>query len=267
MLIAHVSDTHIVPAGEMLAGRLDSAARLGEVVDAILALDVRPDCVLLTGDLTDRGHAEAYAVLRQVLSRLPMPVYAIPGNHDAREPMRAAFADCPWMPQAPGSRVCYRFQADPYAVLALDSLVEGRDHGELGPAQLDWLRAQLASDPGRPTLLMLHHPPVNSGIALMDGMKLADAAALGDIVASHPSIERILCGHLHRSMHVRWRGTIVSVPFSSVEQLELTFSPRAPLATVQEPSGFQLHYHDPAGGLVSHNVPVGAFPGPFRVWG
>ena len=262
MLIAQLSDTHITEAGELLAGRIDSAAALARAVDTLLALDTRPNAVLLTGDLTDRGTPGAYAALRRVLARLAMPIYAIPGNHDRREAMRHAFADCEWMPREPGSRLCYSVEIGRYALIALDSLVEGEDHGELGEAQLDWLRARLQEVRGRPTLVMVHHPPTASGIAVMDAMKLVDADRLGAIVAAHPNIERILCGHLHRAMHLRWRGSVVSVPVSTVEQLHLAFAADAPLGTVQEPPGLQLHYDHPADGLVTHAVPVGSFKGP-----
>jgi Icc protein len=245
MLIAQISDTHITSPGELLAGRIDSAACLAQVVDAILALDTAPDCVLLTGDLTDRGAPQEYA--------------------DLREPLREAFADCAWMPSVPGSRLCYRTQVGPYALIALDSLVEGEDHGSLGVPQLAWLREALVALDGQPTLVMVHHPPANSGIGAMDAMKLRDAAAFGELVAMHPNIERVICGHLHRSMHLRWRGSVISVPVSPVDQIHLTLDPGARLGSVQEPPGFQLHFRDPVDGLVTHAVPVGRFAGPFSV--
>ena len=263
LLIAHITDTHITPPGRLLAGRLDSAARLAQAVRTIQALDVAPDCVLATGDLADRGEPEAYALLRATLAPLAMPVYAIPGNHDRREAMRQAFSDCDWMPRATGAPLCYDVRVGDLALIALDSLVEGEDHGLLGEAQLDWLEQRLAAARARPVVVMLHHPPVTSGIAIMDMMKLRDADRLGAIVARHPNIERILCGHLHRSMHLRWRGTVVSVPSSTVEQVHLGLAPDAALATIQEPPGLQLHYWIPGQGLVTHNVPIGAFAGPF----
>lgn len=263
MLIAQITDTHITPRGMLMGGRLDSAANLARVVDRLLALDTQPDCVLMTGDLTDRGQPEAYAVLRNALSKLPMPVYAIPGNHDDREAMRQAFADCAWMPAVPGNRICYEIDLGPFRLFALDSLVDGKDYGMLGAGQLDWLQQRLAASRDARVLLMVHHPPVNSGVAVMDAMKLRDAASLGEIVADHPNIERILCGHMHRAMHLRWRGTVVSIPVSTVEQIHLGFAPAAPLGTIGEPPAFQLHYDDPSDGLVSHAVPVGRFDGPY----
>lgn len=261
MLIAHITDTHLTKRGVLMSGRLDSAANLDRAIDRLLALDTRPDCVLLTGDLTNRGDPEAYARLRAALARLSMPVYAIPGNHDSREAMRQAFSDCPWMPAA--GRLCYEADVGAFRLLALDSLVDGKEYGMLGPDQLDWLAQRLAASRAARVLLMVHHPPINSGVAVMDAMKLRDAAALGDLVAAHPNIERVLCGHMHRSMHMRWRGTVVSIPFSTVEQIHLGFAPDAPLGTIGEPPGFQLHYDDAEDGLVTHAVPVGSYDGPY----
>ena len=227
MLIAQISDTHITPPGERLAGRIDSSERLAQAVRTIQSLDVAPDCVLASGDLTDRGEPQAYAELRRELAALTMPVYAIPGNHDRRESLRHAFADAPWMPKAAGTRLCYRVALEDLALIALDTLVEGEAYGMLGEAQLEWLARELHEIGPRPVLVMLHHPPVASGIAVMDTMMLRDADRLGAIVARHPNIERIVCGHLHRSMHLRWNGTVVSVPSSTVEQVQLVLSPTA----------------------------------------
>jgi 3',5'-cyclic AMP phosphodiesterase CpdA len=116
-------------------------------------------------------------------------------------------------------------QAGPVTVLALDTLVEREDHGELGESQAAWLAQRLQRATSRPVVIMLHHPPLNSGIVVMDSMKLRDAMRFGEIVSGHSNIERVLCGHLHRAMHVRWRNTLVSVPSSTVEQLRLAGRP------------------------------------------
>jgi 3',5'-cyclic AMP phosphodiesterase CpdA len=263
MLIAQVSDTHIMPKGELLYDRLDSSINLTLTVRQILQLDTMPDCLLLTGDLTDRGQPGAYDHLREILEPLPMPIYAIPGNHDRREAMRAAFSDCAWMPQATGEPIRYSFDAGRLRICALDTLVEGQDHGALGADQLDWLEAELAAARDRPVIVMLHHPPVKSGIPSMDAMRLRSPAALGKVIERYGNIERVICGHLHRSMHVRWRGTTVSVSPSTVDQIFLAFQRHTPPAAIAEPMGFQLHYWDDDDRLITHVAAVGEFDGPF----
>jgi 3',5'-cyclic AMP phosphodiesterase CpdA len=263
MLIAQFSDTHIMPKGELLYGRVDSAANLAQAVRQLGALDTLPDCVLLTGDLTDQGSPEAYVHLRELLAPLKMPLYAIPGNHDRREPLRAAFADFAWMPKGVGQPIRYSFDVGPMRVFALDTLVEGEDGGALGSDQLAWLDQSLGAAGTRPSIVMLHHPPVKSGIPSMDAMRLRAPHELGEIIARHSHVERVICGHLHRTMHVRWHGTTVSVSPSTVDQIFLAFKKETPPAAIAEPMGFQLHYWDATDRLITHVVPIGEFAGPF----
>ena len=91
MLIAQISDLHIKPKGELAMGRVDTAGHLARAVAHIKTLRPAPDLVLATGDLVDGGKPEEYAHLRSLLAPLPMPVYLIPGNHDARRASRASW--------------------------------------------------------------------------------------------------------------------------------------------------------------------------------
>jgi 3',5'-cyclic AMP phosphodiesterase CpdA len=85
MLIAQLSDMHLRAEGQLLYDRIDTAAYLERAVAHVLTLDPRPDVVIMTGDLVEAGKPEEYARLRRLIAPLPMPVYVIPGNHDARE--------------------------------------------------------------------------------------------------------------------------------------------------------------------------------------
>ncbi|MEK7996515.1 MAG: metallophosphoesterase, partial [Planctomycetota bacterium] len=85
MLIAQITDMHLKGEGELLFGRVDTTGFLERAVAHVNALDPRPDIVLATGDLVNDGGPEQYANLRRVLAPLDMPVFMIPGNHDARD--------------------------------------------------------------------------------------------------------------------------------------------------------------------------------------
>src|SRR5262245_50286827 len=99
MLIAHITDTHITAPGTLLMGIVDTAAALARAVAAISELEPAPDVTVLTGDLVETGAPEEYVQLRALLAPLRMPVFVIPGNHDAREPMRQAFIGDGYLPQ------------------------------------------------------------------------------------------------------------------------------------------------------------------------
>lgn len=264
MLIAQISDMHIKAPGVLLYKRIDTAGFLDRAVAHVMALDPRPDVVLATGDLVDGGKPEEYAFLREMLAPLSMPVYLIPGNHDTRDGMRAGFPDHAYLPTS--GFLQYAVEDLPVRLLALDTLVEGRPYGELCEDRLAWLEARLAES-DRPTILFMHHPPFDCGIAAFDGARLnTGGERLAEIVRRHPHVERLMCGHVHRPIQTRFAGTVASIAPGTAHQAALDLRPGAPLSMSLEPPGLALHRWMPAGGLVTHLSYVGEFGGarPFR---
>ena len=94
-------------------------------------------------------------------------------------------------------------------------------------------------------------------------MGLADAGALAAIVSRHPVVERVLCGHVHRSIQARFAGTIASVAPSTAHQVSLDLRPGAAESFKLEPPGYHLHWWRPDASLVTHLMTIGSFPGPF----
>ena len=99
MLIAQITDTHITKPGKLLMGLVDTASALERAVSALNQLNPSPGITVLTGDLVEGGEREEYDHLRVLLAPLRMPVFAIPGNHDARQPMREAFLEDGYLPR------------------------------------------------------------------------------------------------------------------------------------------------------------------------
>lgn len=261
MIFAQISDLHVTAPGQVCMDRVDTAGLLRACVARLAALDPAPDLVIASGDLVDLGAPEEYAHLRGLLAPLSMPVYAIPGNHDDRAHLRAAFADQAYLPRE--GFIQYVVDPGPVRLVFLDTLIPGQDGGELCGARLDWLASRLAEAPDRPTVIVMHHPPFLTGVANLDDMGLAGAEDLARLLARSPQVERILCGHLHRSIQVRWHGVLASVCPSTAHQVALGLRPDEPLCYVMEPPGFQLHAWVSGSGLVSHTLFSGRFPGPY----
>ncbi|MDX1889253.1 phosphodiesterase [Mycolicibacterium sp. 050158] len=257
MLIAHLSDPHVRPHGVLYQGVVDSNARLAEAVARVWAMDPRPDLVLLGGDLVDHGQPAEYAALREILAALPIPMLVIPGNHDDRENLRAAFADHAYLPRSGPLHYCV--DEHPVRVVALDSTVPGHHHGHLDEASLEWLAATLARDPDKPTLLMLHHHPIPCGIEYLDEYRYFDGDALRQVVEGVDNVEIVLCGHVHRSMLTRWAGTVLSSCPSTATEIDLDLTADAQPSSHGGPRGFMLHRFDAGQGLVSHTIQLGDF--------
>ena len=255
MLIAQITDTHIKPEGVLAYQRVDTAAFLARAVEHILHLDPRPDLVFATGDLVDAGTPEEYRHLRHLLAPLPMPVHLVPGNHDDREAMRQVFPDHTYLP--PRGFIQYVVDGGGLRIVALDTLLPGSPAGLMDAERIGWLDARLREAPATPTLIFMHHPPFQTGIAYMDGIGLEGADALADVVRRHPQVERIACGHLHRTIQARWAGTAVSTAPSTAHQVALDVRENVDLGFTLEPPGYALHLWRRGLGLVSHVVAVG----------
>lgn len=263
MIIAQITDFHVRPPGVTAYGGIDTNAMLRRAVEAIARLDPRPDCLIATGDLSDCGLPEEYEVIAEVLGALPMPSFLIPGNHDRPDVMRNCLAGRhPYLRQDP-HHLNYVIDDFPVRLIALDSVVAGQHGGEIDAGREAWLGHALARKPSRPTLVFMHHPPFPTGVAAMDPMMCRTAPSFAALIARHPEIERIVTGHYHRPIVVRWAGTIGFVAPSTAHQVFLDLREGQPTRLVMEPPGFALHTYRPATGIVSHVVPIGDF-GPVR---
>jgi len=104
----------------------------------------------------------------------------------------------------------------------------------------------------------MHHPPFLMGIPPWDAIALrsADREKLGDILARHEHVERVLVGHVHRAISTQLGGRpVMSVPSTYIQGL-LDFS-ATELALSGDPPGFAVHALVD-GKLVSHVQPVRA---------
>jgi len=257
-LCAHISDLHVVAPGELAGGAVDTLPFLVAAVDQLNRLDPRPDLVIATGDLVDEGRADQYRQLAATVAALEAPLRLVPGNHDDRDQLRAAFPDHDYLGRGP--TVDYVVDG-PVRLVVLDSLVPGAPGGRLTRRQLDWLDAALAAEPERPAIVALHHPPFPTGIGHMDRMALDDLSSrrLADVVGRHPNVERVVCGHLHRTISRRFAGSVAATVPSVAHAVTLELRPGGPPAWTLEPPAITLYLWRPDLGLIAHQLPIGTF--------
>lgn len=262
MLIAHISDLHVRPRQVLYQGLVDSNAMLQAAIRHLNGLSPQPDLIILTGDVVDAGSPAEYEVAREILADIRQPLLAIPGNHDERETFRRAFADLGYLP-ASGPLHFIAADQGPVRIIALDVTVPGSHHGDMDDAAVTWLDAALGLEPDRPTIIMMHQPPFATGITYMDEYDCRRGDRLAEIVSRYPAVERIVCGHIHRSMQLRFGGTVLCTAPSTATAIALRLSRDAEPASYIEPPAFLLHHWTPNAQLITHLVPVGSFPGPF----
>jgi Icc protein len=266
MLLAQITDTHIKADGTLAYGRVDTAGHLAAAVAALNVLQPRPDLAIVTGDLVDFGRVDEYERLRSLLSPLQIPYLLVVGNHDARAELRTVFKDHAYLRHG-GDFVQYAIEDWPVRIVAVDTMVPMQGGGTLCAERLDWLDRTLAQRPGRPTIVAMHHPPFVTGIGHMDRIGLSDSTGLARVVSRYPNIERIICGHLHRDIQVRFAGTVAGTCPSVAHQVALDLRDDAPPHFKLEPPGFQLHHWRDGHGLRTHTAFIGNFAGPYPFFG
>lgn len=254
MLIAQISDTHVQLPGGLLDRNYDTAGNLERAVHHLNRLAPQPDVVLLTGDAVDAGTAQEYGRLREILSTLKAPLFVIPGNHDGRDTMRAAFRDGGYLPT--DGFLHYTLDAWPVRLIGLDTHIPGDHGGELCASRLAWLAARLGEARERPTLIFMHHPPFRTGLTVMDGMGFGGAGELAALVRAHPQVHQLISGHIHRPIVTRFGGAVASVCPSTAQQAVLDLRPEPHLAVVMEPPAVTLLWWDAGSGALVHHLSV-----------
>jgi Icc protein len=253
VIFAQISDIHL----GFDAGIPDelNRRRLDRVLRVLKEMDPRPDLLLATGDIVENsGDGLSYAAFREAVAGLPFPVHPAVGNHDDRVALLEAFPET----KTADGFVQYAIDHLPVRILVLDSLEPGRHGGAFCDVRAAWLEARLDEAPDRPTALVLHHPPIATGLSWMtENPDSAWIARLRAVVEGRANIVGIIAGHLHRPVAARWAGTSLAVCPATAPQVALDFKPidpespdGRPMIVMDEPC-FALHWWN-GRELISH---------------
>lgn len=188
----HLTDVHAAPTP--LYAHVDGVARVRAVTERMQSSMLRPDVVVVTGDLSHHGDPSVYPALAAAFddlrTRLGCPVVAVPGNHDDPAAFAAVF----------GRHRVEHVRG--FRVIGLDTTT-----GSVSRADLDRLAQELCTPAPHGTIVALHHPPVPSPAATMAGRELAAPEELAAVLSGSDVIA-ILAGHFHHPMS----GVFAGIP-------------------------------------------------------
>jgi 3',5'-cyclic-AMP phosphodiesterase len=198
--IAHISDPHV--GSPFFVPNL-----MNRVIVELNELE--PDAVICTGDLTNEGYRQEYKNCMAYLSRIRMPVYTVPGNHDARNVGYLHFEELVgprhWFQDVSGVRI-----------VGVDSSEPDINEGQVGRERYDWIREQFAV-PADLKLFVLHHhllPVPGTG---RERSVVTDAGDLLEVLITS-GVNIVLSGHKHvpyvwrlENVYIANAGTMASL--------------------------------------------------------
>ena len=247
--VLQLTDTHLYanPGGTLLG--LNTLKSFQQVVGHIRDFHWPLDLLLATGDLVHDASPKGYARLAEILSSFGVPVFCLPGNHDAPLAMKAHLrAD-----SVTTETVC---DLGGWRFVMLDSVIPGEEGGHVAAAEIAKLEQALAST-DRPTLVCMHHQPVRVGSAWIDTMMIDNPDPLFEVIDRHPHVRGLLWGHIHQTYEASRRQVrLMASPSTCVQ-----FTPRmADFQVDEEPPGFRLLALLPDGGIRSEVVRIDEIP-------
>lgn len=242
-IIAQISDTHV---------RADDSGAAARQLQRALkqARSYRADVILLTGDLVNDERADEYALLAETIANPPAPLYLLPGNHDDRARMRAAFPSHTYLTRS--GPLSFAIEDFPVRIVCVDQIVPGETHGLFTQEEAARLDSTLGQAPHKPTIVALHHPPFPTHDMLFDNIGLRNSDLFASVIARHPQVQRVICGHHHRvAVGQAAHAPVIVAPSTSwVYGLALHEGQQVAPKTAEQ-TGWMLHAWSAKGGFAS----------------
>jgi len=195
----HFSDFHIQKRRGILKEGVDPCLKLERVIEVAREMDVRPAFSIVTGDISQDGSEEGYAIAKEYIREIEAlggPVLPTMGNVDGRENFRRLL-----LGGSDDDPCFYSRTLGGLHIVILNSQTPGGNTGSFGEVQLKWLEEEVR-DAQEPCVIAFHHPvfdvPFLSELVPPifdpgDARRFREIVKGGDVLG-------VFCGHLHQCM-------------------------------------------------------------------
>lgn len=210
-LIAQISDCHLPADPQQDYRGIKPHQNLQALLPQVKAM--KPDLILATGDLSEDGSLESYALLKTYLDQIDAPVLALPGNHDDPQLLNAVFPGSPVDTIAVSDHSSWR-------IVRMNSCLPGKPQGFVSEKALSDLEQLLGSQEEKPTLLAVHHHPIPVGNPWIDKYPLVNPQKLLHLIDQFSQIKTVIWGHVHHVFRAERNGTVMlGSPSTAVNSL------------------------------------------------
>ena len=209
--ILQLTDSHLYADPSRCLLGINTLETFDQVLAQALHEQGIPDLLLATGDLVHDASDSGYKRLLGRLKLTGVPTYCLPGNHDLPKKMKQIM-------NQDNVHTLPSVQAAGWSLIFLDSTIAGNESGSLDKEQLELLQLLLEAHPDKHTLICMHHHPVPVGSRWMDTMVLKNPDQFFGLLADHPQVRAVLCGHIHQKYENEHQGVrLIGTPSTCVQ--------------------------------------------------
>ena len=209
-----MSDLHLTKDGGPI-WETNTMEHFNQSIDIIRGLQ-KIDAILVTGDVSDDGSEWTYQYADRLFSTLGIPTLCCPGNHDSLKMMLEEYKPsfCKFLP--PSSII------DGWKIVMLNSVIpadenpdQNKARGFLSDESLNYVIQEL--EEGLPTIIALHHPPLEPG-GWLNRRLLENRDEFNQTINRYPNARLVIYGHIHyfsdvQKGHIRYSSS-TSVGFA-----------------------------------------------------
>ena len=184
--IAHISDLH---CSKVTHGKI--GFRPKKLLSCIKEINkLKPDLVVVTGDLTAFGFEEEFQLAKKYLSKIKPHTLVIPGNHDSR------YCGYDYFDEHFGhGNIAITLPG--IDIIGIDTTVPDLDGGNVGRGKLRWLLGELEKMPKKNCkIVAMHHHLIPVPGTGRERATIADAGTVLEALV-RAGVDVVLCGHKH----------------------------------------------------------------------
>lgn len=215
-----MSDLHLTKDGCPI-WETNTMEHFNQSIDIIRGIQ-NIDAILVTGDISDDGSERTYQYADRLFSSLGIPTLCCPGNHDSLKMMLEGYKPS-YYQVLPSSRII-----EGWKIVMLNSVIpadedpnQNKARGFLSEESLSYIKQEL--EEGHPTIIALHHPPLEPG-GWLNRRILENREVFNQTIDSYPNARLVLYGHIHyftevQQGHTRYSSS-TSVGFAFDKDLQ-----------------------------------------------
>ena len=218
MKIVQLSDIHV--------GSQFQESKFNQVLQEVN--EIKPDVVLITGDLTNEGLKSEYEECKKILLKLTCKkIITISGNHDYRNSGYLVFKK--YFPFETVNEL-----SKDVVLVTIGTARPDRNEGEVGYRQNLWLERTMKKYQDKVKILAMHHHLVGIPDTGSDRVTVIDA---GDVLRTilDTKVDLVLCGHKHRPWIWNFKGlSIVNAGTASSDRVRGLFENTYNIITIDD---------------------------------